>query len=53
MVAFVGMTGYGAGLDRSRQVEGALLPVRWISIPMAIAIVIGALAGLAGVLTLA
>ncbi len=53
VVAFVGMTGYGAGLDRSRRVEGALLPVRWISIPMAIAIVIGALAGLAGVLTLA
>jgi hypothetical protein len=52
IVAFVGMTGYGAGLDRSRQGEGARLPVRWISIPMAIAIVIGALAGLAGVLTL-
>ena len=53
IVAFVGMTGYGAGLDRSRRIEGVRLPVRWISIPMAIAIVIGALAGLAGVLTLA
>jgi hypothetical protein len=52
IVAFVGMTGYGAGLDRSRRVEGARLPVRWVSIPMSIAIVIGALAGLAGVLTL-
>ena len=52
IVAFVGMTGYGAGLDRSRRVEGSRLPVRWISIPMAIAIAIGALAGVAGVLTL-
>jgi hypothetical protein len=52
IVAFVGMTAYGAGLDRSRRVEGGRLSVRWISIPMAIAIVIGALAGLAGVLTL-
>jgi hypothetical protein len=52
IVAFVGMTGYGAGLDRSRRVEGARLPVRWVSIPMAIAIAIGVLAGVAGVLTL-
>jgi hypothetical protein len=29
------------------------LRVRWISIPMVVAIVVGALAGLAGVLTLA
>jgi hypothetical protein len=52
IVAFVGMTGYGAGLDRSRRVEGARLPVRWVSIPMAITIAIGALVGVAGVLTL-
>jgi hypothetical protein len=52
IVAFVGMTGYGAGLDRSRRVEGARLPVRWVSIPMAFAIGIGALAGVAGALTL-
>ena len=52
IVAFVGMTGYGAGLDRSRCIQGARLPVRWVSIPMAIAIAIGILAGVAGVLTL-
>ncbi len=52
VVAFVGMTGYGAGLDRSRRTEGAPLPVRWISIPMLFAIGLGAFVGLAGVLDL-
>ena len=52
VVAFVGMTGYGAGLDRSRRTEGTPVPVRWISIPMLIAIGLGAFVGLAGVLDL-
>lgn len=73
VVAFIGMTGYGAGLDLSRErpagevaapVEalanpwdrGRELPVRrqerWISIPMVIAIIIGVLAGIGGVLAL-
>lgn len=53
VVAFVGMTGYGAGLDRSRDpFGGARRLERWISIPMAISIVIGVLAGVGGVLAL-
>ena len=75
VVAFVGMTGYGAGLDRSREPSVAVnqaqvemdgpkswdhygrQPVdgrqdRWISIPMAIAIFIGILAGIGGVFAL-
>lgn len=52
VVAFVGMTGYGAGLDRSRRTDGAPWHVRWISIPMLIAIGLGAFVGIAGVLEL-
>lgn len=52
VVAFVGMTGYGAGLDRSRRTDGTPLRVRWISIPMLIAIGLGAFVGIAGVLEL-
>ena len=52
VVAFVGMTGYGAGLDRSRRTDGVAWRVRWISIPMLIGIGLGAFVGLAGVLEL-
>ena len=52
VVAFVGMTGYGAGLDRSRRSEGASGRVRWVSVPMRVGIGIGALVALAGVLQL-
>lgn len=53
VVAFVGMTGYGAGLDRSRDSsDGPRRLERWISIPMAISIVVGGFAGVAGVLAL-
>ena len=52
VVAFVGMTGYGAGLDRSRRTDGMPWRVRWISIPMLIGIGLGAFVGLAGVLEL-
>lgn len=52
VVAFVGLTGYGAGLDRSRRTAGAPLRVRWISIPMLIAIGIGVYVGVVGVLEL-
>ena len=52
VVAFVGMTGYGAGLDRSRRTDGVPWRVRWISIPMLIGIGLGAFVGLAGVLEL-
>ena len=42
VVAFLGMTGYGAGLDRSREPwVGPRRLERWISIPMEIAIFIG------------
>jgi hypothetical protein len=52
VVAFVGMTGYGAGLDGSRRTDGTPWRVRWISVPMLIAIGLGAFVGLAGVLEL-
>ena len=52
VVAFVGLTGFGAGLDRSRRTEAAPRHVRWISIPMLVAIGIGVVVGLAGVLEL-
>jgi hypothetical protein len=52
VVAFVGLTGFGAGLDQSRRTDAAPWHVRWISIPMLIAIGIGAFVGLAGVLEL-
>jgi hypothetical protein len=52
VVAFVGLTGYGAGLDRSRRTDAASWHVRWISVPMLIAIGIGVFVGLAGVLEL-
>jgi hypothetical protein len=53
VVAFVGMTGYGGGLDRSRGPSGGVRRLeRWISIPMAISIAIGVLAGVGGLLAL-
>ena len=53
VVAFVGMTGYGGGLDRSREpFAGARRLGRWISIPMVISIVIAIVAGVGGVLAL-
>jgi hypothetical protein len=52
VVAFVGMTGYGAGLDRSRRTDGRPWHVRWVSVPMLVAIGIGAFVALAGVLEL-
>ena len=52
VVAFVGLTGFGAGLDQSRRTDGVPFSVRWISIPMLIAIGLGAFVGLAGVLEL-
>jgi hypothetical protein len=52
VVAFVGLTGFGAGLDQSRRKDGVPFSVRWISIPMLIAIGLGAFVGLAGVLEL-
>lgn len=53
VVAFVGLTGYGAGLDQSRDSSaGPRRLDRWISIPMAITIAIGIFAGVAGVLAL-
>ena len=53
VVAFVGMTGYGAGLDRSRvRLDGPRRQERWITTPMAIVIAVGILAGVAGVLAL-
>jgi hypothetical protein len=52
VVAFLGMTGYGAGLDRSRRTQEAPWHVRWVSVPMRIGIGIGALVAIAGVLQL-
>lgn len=53
VVAFVGMTGYGAGLDRSREPwVGPGQHERWISLPMQVAIFIGILAGIGGILAL-
>ena len=48
VVAFVGLTRYTAGLDGARDAVG-LRPARWVSIPMAIGIVIALLASVAGV----
>ncbi len=53
VVAFVGMTGYGAGLDRSREPwTGPRRLERWISVPMEIGIFVGVVAGVGGVLAL-
>jgi hypothetical protein len=50
VVAFLGLTGYSAGIERSRDGSGSQpVRVRWISVPMAIAIVIGVWAGVTGV----
>jgi hypothetical protein len=49
VVAFVGLTRYAAGLDRARDDAPAARQVRWLSIPMAIGIVLALLASLAGV----
>ncbi len=49
VVAFLGLTHYGSGLDRAR--AGANVPhrVRWLTIPMAIGIGLSVFVGLAGV----
>ncbi len=36
VVAFVGLTGYGAGLDPARDGAPGARPVRWLSVPMAV-----------------
>jgi hypothetical protein len=48
VVAFVGLTGYGAGLDPARDAPDAR-PVHWVSIPMAMGIVFATVVSLAGV----
>jgi hypothetical protein len=48
VVAFVGLTGYGGGLDLARDAPGSR-PVRWLSIPMAVGAVVAVLASMAGV----
>ncbi len=53
VVAFFGLTAYGAGIDQAR--EGSVTrptAVPWVTVPMGIAIVVGILAGLAGVAAL-
>lgn len=48
VVAFVGLTGYGGGLDGARDGAG-VRRVRWVSIPMAVGAAMAILASLAGV----
>ncbi|HYM84811.1 MAG TPA: hypothetical protein VEY67_11740 [Candidatus Dormibacteraeota bacterium] len=48
VVAFVGLTRYTAGMDAARD-GSATRGVRWVSIPMAIGIVLGLLASIGGV----
>ncbi len=53
VVAFVGMTGYGAGLDRAREPwAGPRRLERWISVPMGTAILVGIIAAIGGTLAL-
>jgi hypothetical protein len=48
VVAFVGLTGYGGGLDRARD-EVATRPVHWLSAPMAIGAGVAIVASVLGV----
>jgi hypothetical protein len=48
VVAFVGLTGYGGGLDQARDAPTAR-PVRWLSAPMAVGAGIAIVASLIGV----
>jgi hypothetical protein len=53
VVAFLGLTAYGAGIERAH--EDAPAPPRrvpWVTVPMGIVIVVGFIAGLGGVLTM-
>lgn len=53
VVAFLGITGYGAGLDRSRESDDETRRLeRWVSIKMEITILIGILAAVLGILAL-
>ncbi len=52
VVAFLGITGYGAGLDRSRGPSDGKRSERWVSIPMEIGIFVGVLAGVLAILAL-
>ncbi len=49
VVAFVGLTHVGAGLDRARDDAQRGRRVRWLSVPMAIGIVIAVLVAIGGV----
>jgi hypothetical protein len=51
VVAFVGLTHFGRGLDRARDGAPDVRRVRWVSIPMAVGIGIASLASLGGILT--
>jgi len=49
VVAFVGLTHFGAGLDRARDDAPGARQVRWLSIPMASGIAVALLAAFAGI----
>lgn len=54
VVAFLALTGYSAGIERSRQEQGdRQVKVRWMTIPMTIGVVVGVLAAAAAVSSLA
>ena len=53
VVAFLDLTGYGAGIERAR--DGSPhepIRVRWLTGPMTIVVALGILAGIAGVAAL-
>jgi hypothetical protein len=49
VVAFVGLTRYGAGLDLARDAAPNARRVRWLSVPMAIGITVAVVTSVAGV----
>lgn len=51
VVAFVGLTHFGGGLDRARDGAPGARRVRWVSIPMAVGIAMAALASFGGITT--
>lgn len=53
VVAFLGLTAYGAGIERAHE-ESPNPPrvVPWVTVPMGIVIVVGFIAGVGGVLTM-
>lgn len=53
VVAFLGLTAYGAGIERAHE-DAPTAPrvVPWVTVPMGIVIVVGFIAGLGGILTL-